>query len=181
MFFCTAKWISYVYIHTPSVLNFLSIWVTAEHWVVSWAMQHVFSLVISVFIHNINSVCVSTPVSQFLPPLPSSPLVSVYSLCFYFYFANKIIYTIFLDSTYIMLIYGIYFSDWLHFYDTISVHPRLYKWPDFVPFSGWVIFHGMKASWSFPRWTSSQGLLTLEGVIRFPCQLSLFEKTSNYS
>ena len=43
----------------------------------------------------------SIPFSQFLTP--TSPLVSIcfFSLCLYFCFANKIIYTIFLDSKYI--------------------------------------------------------------------------------
>ena len=34
------------------------------------------------------------------------------------------------------LIYGICFSDCF----TLYVHPRLYKWPTFVPFYGWVMF-----------------------------------------
>ena len=57
------------------------------------------------FMHSISGVCMSTPISQFVPPLAS--LLGVH-VCFlylyaYFCFANKIIYTIFLKSTYIYI------------------------------------------------------------------------------
>ena len=44
-------------------------------------------------------VYMSIPISQFIPPHipPQCPYVSSLHLCLYFYFANKIIYTIFLD------------------------------------------------------------------------------------
>ena len=52
-------------------------------------------------IHNISSVYVSTPISQFLPFTPF-PL-GIHTFVLYVYisicFANKVIYTIFLDST----------------------------------------------------------------------------------
>ena len=54
------------------------------------------------FIHSIDRVYMSIPSSQFLPP-PAFPLVNhifVLCLCPYFCFANRIIYTIFLDPTY---------------------------------------------------------------------------------
>ena len=42
-----------------------------------------------------------------------------------------------------VLIYNICFSlsDLLHSVWQTLVHPHLYKWPNFVPFYGWVIFH----------------------------------------
>ena len=60
-----------------------------------------FSLV-TYFTHSL--VSLSIPISQFIPPFP----LGVYTffslcLCLYFCFANKIIYTIFLDSTVIKL------------------------------------------------------------------------------
>ena len=65
-------------------------------------------LLVIYFLHGINNVYTSIPVSQFLPR-PLSPLVSIHlfsmsvSLCLYFCSANAIIYTIFLDSTYMCL------------------------------------------------------------------------------
>ena len=50
------------------------------------------------FLHSINSVYVSIPTSQFLPPNPSPPWYPyTYSLhlCLFLCFANKLIYTIF--------------------------------------------------------------------------------------
>ena len=100
------------------------------------------------FIHSINNVYVSIPVFQFLPPHPVSPwypYICSLCLCLYFCFANKIIYTIFLDSTYLRYytIFAFLFLTYFTLYDTLYVHPHLYKWPNFVPFYGWVIFHCM--------------------------------------
>ena len=60
-----------------------------------------FSLVIY-FIHHINSVYMSVPISQFIPsPLPLLVSIHLFSKSVsLFLLANKIIYTIFLDSTY---------------------------------------------------------------------------------
>ena len=55
------------------------------------------------FIHSINNVYVSIPVSQFLLPHPFPswyPYICSLHWCLYFCFAAKITYTIFLDSTY---------------------------------------------------------------------------------
>ena len=56
-----------------------------------------FSL-LTYFIHS--SVYMSTPISQFIPPLfpPWYSYACTLQLCLYFCFANKLIYTIFLDS-----------------------------------------------------------------------------------
>ena len=56
-------------------------------------LDSMFSLVIC-FIHSISSVCVSIPVSQFLPSSCFPPWCSL-CLCLYFWFSNRIIYTIF--------------------------------------------------------------------------------------
>ena len=75
----------------------------AEHWVEFPGLHSRFPLVIY-FIHSINSVYMSIPVSQFLPqhPAPSSWYSYICSLplCLYFWFTNMIIYTVFLDSMY---------------------------------------------------------------------------------
>ena len=56
-FYSTAKWISYTYTYIPSFLDFLPTWVTEEQ------LYSRSSLVIY-FIHSINSVYMSTPISQ---------------------------------------------------------------------------------------------------------------------
>ena len=58
--------------YIPSFLDFLPIQVTTEHWVSS-LLYRGFSLVVY-FIRSINSVYVSTPVSQFIPLSPFFPL-----------------------------------------------------------------------------------------------------------
>ena len=68
--------------------------------------------------------------SPFFPPC--CPYVSSLCLCLYFYFATKIIYTIFLNSTTAYVRYCTTFvfflSDLLHtLYDSLQVHPHLYK------------------------------------------------------
>ena len=63
-FSCTAKWISYTY---------MCIWVGFSE------LYSRFSLVIY-FIHGINSVNMSVPISQFSPPHPPA-LVSIYLFC----------------------------------------------------------------------------------------------------
>ena len=56
------------------------------------------------FIHSINSVYMSIPISQFIPlspfPLGIHMFVCSLSLCLYFCFTDRFICTIFLDSTY---------------------------------------------------------------------------------
>ena len=50
----------------------------------------------------ISNVYMSVPISQFIPPPlpPWNPQVCSLYLCLYFCFANKIVFIIFLDSTY---------------------------------------------------------------------------------
>ena len=109
--YCIAKWISYTYTYIPSFLYFLPISVTIKCWVEFPELYSRVSLV---------TYFMSIPISQFMPPT-SSPLgVHVYSLhlCLYFCFANKIIYTIFLYSTYMWYLFHIQYlfllSDLLH-------------------------------------------------------------------
>ena len=92
-FFCTAKWVSYTYTYAPYFLDFLPILLTTDHWVEFSVLYSRFSLAIY-FVHSINSVCRSIPISQFIPHLPFSlwyPYVCFLHLCLYFCFANKFI------------------------------------------------------------------------------------------
>ena len=64
-------------------------------WRIPWTEESILYLVSIVY--------VSFPISQFFPPLPFllwCPYICSPHLCLYFCFANKIIYTILLDSTY---------------------------------------------------------------------------------
>ena len=68
-------------------------------------------------VQETNNVCVSVSMSQSISsPSPRCPYICSLLLCLYFCFANEIIYTIFVDSTYMHLIYDICFflSDLLH-------------------------------------------------------------------
>ena len=90
------RWISHSYTHIPSLLNFLPIQVELPE-------PHSMMSLVIFFMRSVNGVCVAIPVSQCLPPaplLPWYPYVWSLHLCLYFCFANKIICTIFLDSTY---------------------------------------------------------------------------------
>ena len=74
-------------------------------------------------------------------PLPPwYPYICSLRLCLYFCFANKIIYTIFLDSTYVCY-YTIFVFLFLTSFTLYEVHPRFYNWPNFIHFNGWIIFH----------------------------------------
>ena len=70
-FYCAAKWISSICIHT---LSWISCQVTAEHWL-GFAELHGRLLLVIYFIHNINSVYMPRPVSQFIPLSPWCPRV----------------------------------------------------------------------------------------------------------
>ena len=80
--------------------------------------------------------------------------------------ATKPIYhTISLDSIYMYYILYLFFSFWRRktlsyfaLYDRLWVHPHHYRWPSFIPFYGWVIFHCMYVPHLYPFicwWTSS--------------------------
>ena len=79
-FYCKAKWTSYMYTHSPSFLDFLPIYVPTEHWVELPELYSLFSLVMY-FIHGINSVYTSIPVSRSILPAPYPP-PPLYLACF---------------------------------------------------------------------------------------------------
>ena len=101
-----------------------------------------YSRFLLVFCFKHSSVYMSTPISQFTPPCLSPlgyPYVCSLCLCPYFCFADKIIYTILLDSTnkHSCKIYVFLFLTYFTLYDRHQIHSYHYKWPHFVPFYGW--------------------------------------------
>ena len=87
-------------------------------------------LLLMYFIHI--SVYMTVPISQFITPPPAFPLgvhMFVLYIRLYFCLANWFICTIFLDFTIYALIYNIFFLFLTYFtlYDSLYVHPRLYK------------------------------------------------------
>ena len=71
-------------------------------------------------------------------PLQADPL----HLYLYFCFANRFIYTIFLDSTcrQYYMIFTFLFLTYFTLYDSLWLYPCLWKW-HYLIFCGWVIFH----------------------------------------
>ena len=61
----------YIYMYIPSFFNFLSIQITTDHWVQFPVLHSRFSLVIY-FIHSVNTVYISIPIS--ILSIPSFPL-----------------------------------------------------------------------------------------------------------
>lgn len=124
----------YTYIF-PLPLEFLLIQVTTVHEIEVPVLHRMFSSAIQ-SIHSVNSVCVSAYAFLFLP-LPLSSLVPVCSLCF----ANKIVYTIFLDSHYTLMC-DICFPLCVTLGMAVSVHPCLYKWSrgSKIPHMIWLCF-----------------------------------------
>ena len=85
--FChTAKRISCMYTYIPSLLDFLTSQGTKELKVAFPLLYSKVSLVIY-FIHSINSVCVSIPLSQFLPR--HSPLLAGGSVNWYSHYGKQ--------------------------------------------------------------------------------------------
>ena len=93
------EWVAISYSDTyiqPLFFVFPSSLVTTEHWVGFPVLYSRFSLVI-------HFISMSMSISQFIPPIhfpPWCPYICSLCLCLYFWFANKFICTIFLDSTY---------------------------------------------------------------------------------
>ena len=128
---CTTKWISHTHTGIPFLLDFPPIQVTTVHQVEFPEPYSMFPSVVS-FIHSINNVYMSMPVSQFLPPHPFPawyPYICSLCMCLYFCSAYEIIYIIFLDSTYMhyYTILAFLFLTYFTLYDTLQVHSPLYK------------------------------------------------------
>ena len=67
------------------------------------------------------------------------------SLCF----ANKIIYTVILDSTHLhyCMIFVFFFLAYFTLYNSLQVYSHLYKWHICIPFSGWGMFQSGLSWW----------------------------------
>ena len=74
------------------------------------------------FLHSINSIYMSIPSSQCIPPFPPwCPYICSLCLCLCFCLANKITYTIFLGSTYIYVnIWYLFFFEMPHLNFSVS-------------------------------------------------------------
>ena len=92
-------------------------------------------------LHMIGYICQCYSLNSFYPPFPSlHPEVLAVCLHLYSCPANRVINTIFLDSMYIVFLFLTYFI----LYDRVWVHPHHYKWLNFIPFYGWVIFRSQR-------------------------------------
>ena len=103
--YCTAKMVRpYLYMY-PSLLDSLPL--TAPQCVKQRPQHLLFSRcsLVIYFMHSINSVCAnsSLPIPPSLTPSKAGdlyPYIYPLCLCLYFCFADKIVYTVFLDFTY---------------------------------------------------------------------------------
>ena len=123
-------------IHTPSLWGFLPIQVPAapDPRRVPCAIERVSLVVYSMH----GGGYMSVPVSQCIPPPfpPWSPYICSLCLCVYFCFANKIIYTMFLDCTYVLLCDVFLSLTYFALYDSLQAHLHFCRWFSFIPFHG---------------------------------------------
>jgi len=105
---------SYIYKITSHLLDFLPIQATALHQVEFPVLYSMFSLLILCAVSIVYMRHYKSPNSTH-PPYPSwYPYICSLHLHFYFWFANKIICTIFLDSKYLCTyMCYLFFSFWL--------------------------------------------------------------------
>ena len=111
-----------------------------EHWV-EVPVPYRFSLVMY-FLHS--SVYMSVPVSKFIPPsFPTLVPVHLFSTSVSLFLLCKQVHLYHFSKFYIYeLIHNTWFSlSDLLLYDSLCIHPLLWKWHSFVPFCDWVIFH----------------------------------------
>ena len=104
-------------------------------------------------------VCVCVCVNFILVTHPLSPLcphVCSLRLCLYSCPGNRFVCTFFLDSTYRhwYMILVFLFLTYFTLYDSLWVHPHLYKWPSFVPFCG---SHSQLMKWQATDFSLQRG------------------------
>ena len=107
-FCCTAKWVRYPFTYTP--LCWISFQLKPPRSIGQSSLFYTtnYTLVIY-FIHSINRVYISIPISQFIPPPFHRGIHTfVFYICVFSCFADKIIYTIFLIALICINIYLIY-------------------------------------------------------------------------
>ena len=104
-FHYTAKGISAMFTRISSFFNFLPTQLTTEHWVELPVLHSRFT---NYLFHKCYKQCIHANVNPPINPTYSFPPWYLYicslHLCLYFLFADKIIYTTFLDFTYNVLI-----------------------------------------------------------------------------
>ena len=142
------KWISHMFTYITSLWN-----VSFFSHVPNRSLQNTELDFLCFIAHD--SVYMLIPISSSFQALlpPWYPYICSLCLCLSFSFANKIIYSIFLDSTcmHIYTVFVFIFLTYSTLYDKLWLHPCLCKWPYFISFSGWVIFH-----WGFESWFLQQ-------------------------
>ena len=93
-----------------------------------------------------SSVYMLIPISQFIPPAPPSALASMFVLYVCVSSSTlqiRLSIPFFLDSAYTVNVQYLIFFFWTYFtlYDSLYVHPHLYKWYNSIPFYDWVPFY----------------------------------------
>ena len=137
---------SHICKRTSPLLDFLPMQVTTTHQVEFPVLYSMFSLV-TYFMCSINSVYMcqyKSPNSTHLPFPPWHLYICSLHLHLYFWFANKIICTIFLDSKYLCTyMCYLFFSFWL--FPSVLLHsPGSSTSLQIILFCslyGWIIFH----------------------------------------
>ena len=115
-----------------------------HHRAPSWAPCAAQQLPTSCLFYLWSSVSVSPSLSVHpnlpIPTVSTCPFSTLvfqflsYKLVHLYHFSRFCIYSLIYDICILL-------SDCFTLYDRLKVHPHHYKWPSFVPFYGWVIFH----------------------------------------
>ena len=94
-------WTSFTFMSPQSTEQSFLFYTVGSHYLSVLYIASIVCVCVCVYIYIY--MYVSVPNSQFLPSLfpPQYPYICSLCLCLYFCFANKIIYTVFLDSTYL--------------------------------------------------------------------------------
>ena len=80
--------------------------------------------------------------SSYAPLPPLCPQFHSLWMCLCSCPTNRFLSTIFSIFHICVLLYDIFlFLNYFTQYDRLQVHPHHYKWPSFIPYYGWVIFH----------------------------------------
>ena len=133
---------SYIYKITSPLLDFLPIQATAVHQVEFPVLYSMFSLLILRAVSIVYMCHYKSPNSTH-PPFPSwYPYICSLHLHFYFWFANKIICTIFLDSKYLCTYLCCFsLSDFFPSVWHSSCSSTSLQMTQFCSFYVWIIFH----------------------------------------
>ena len=106
-----------------------------HHRAPSWAPCAISNFPLALYFTH-DSVYMSI-LSQFVPPFPTLLCPQVHILGLYLYFCTDIYIYIYIFWYMIF----VFLSDLLHSVWQTQSSFTSYKWPNFIPFYGWVIFH----------------------------------------